>query len=188
MKNPPKMWERNETAKLGLNKNKDHAQKKKIEKKNWKNESTLLDFFPIFISQTPSFQEKKTPCLSYRCHLPKTKLFLSGCDSGSEKISKPAGYCPTHRFCKSSCNSEMCCYDKKRIGEKKKTIKSPGLEKNRASVQKKMQNSVLCRVWLENPCFLIPWRLCLSLFPTNLARIKKPLISFCFVKASFSKE
>jgi len=47
--------------------------KKNIEKKQTeKTKSTLLDFFPIFISQTPSFQEKKTPCLSYRCHLPKT--------------------------------------------------------------------------------------------------------------------
>jgi hypothetical protein len=35
---------------------------------------------------------------------------------------------------------------KKELEKKKKTIKSPGLEKNRASVQKKMQNSVLCRV------------------------------------------
>jgi hypothetical protein len=26
----------------------------------------------------------------------------------------------TDFFCKSSCNSEMCCYDKKRIGERKK--------------------------------------------------------------------
>ena len=39
--------------------------KKRLKRKQTeKNESTLLDFFPIFISQTPSFQEKKTPCLS----------------------------------------------------------------------------------------------------------------------------
>ena len=85
MKNPPKMWERNGTAKLGLNKNKDHAQKeKKIEKKtNWKNESTLLDFFPIFISQTPSFQEKKLHVFHNGViYLRLWKLFLSGCDSG----------------------------------------------------------------------------------------------------------
>ena len=58
--------------------------KKRLKRKQTeKNESTLLDFFPIFISQTPSFQEKKLHVFHNGViYLRLWKLFLSGCDSG----------------------------------------------------------------------------------------------------------
>jgi len=147
--------------------------------KNRENEkSTLLDFFPIFISQTSSFQEKKLHVFHW-CHLPQDFVaVVAPAVIMDRKLTRALWY---HSLIQ---NSETYlqsffggCWVKKNL-QGKKIKNHQGVRKRRIAPQSEQKNAkfsiVSVYIYDQKELFLHTLEAVLKSFPCNLARVIEP--------------